>query len=336
MPFVPKLVLFEEAALRYQRGRDIRDYMQKLGVPYRTIVGSRVSGIPGSGREGFINAKNTLVVGVRKHAKFATCKPSAHFQLPLTTSCPGMCEYCYLHTTLGAKPYPRVYVNIEDVLEQATQEINARLPDVTVFEGAATSDPIPTEPYTGLLKTCIEFFAREEKARFRFVTKFTDVDTLLRVDHRGHTRFRFSLNADYVIAKFEHRTPRLEARLEAAQKVIEAGYPLGFIIGPIMYFDGWQEQYGDLLENTVRHVGKPSDLRFELITHRYTARAKQNIADVFPESELSMEDAKRQFKYGQFGYGKYVYPKDVFAEMKEFFSLRIEQIFPQAQIDYFV
>ena len=336
MPFIPKRVLFEAKALEYERGQKIREYMRSLGVPSTVIKGNRVSGIPGSGREGFVNAKNTLVVGVRKITKFATCKPSAHFQLPLTSSCPGMCEYCYLHTTLGTKPYPRVYVNVEEVLREAEREIEARLPEVTVFEGAATSDPIPTEPYTGLLKTVIEFFGSEDHGRFRFVTKFTDVDTLLDADHRGHTRFRFSINADHVIDTFEHRTPRLERRLEAAQKVAKAGYPLGFIIGPIMEFSGWQEQYGALLDNLSSRVGTQEDLHFELITHRYTVRAKNNIAEVFPDSTLVMTEDDRQFKYGQFGYGKYIYPKALMNEIESFFRSRIAHIFPHSTIDYFV
>lgn len=336
MAFIPKRVLFEAQALEYERGRRIREYMLTLGVPSTVIKGNRVSGIPGSGREGFINAKNTLVVGVRKVTKFATCKPSAHFQLPLTSSCPGMCEYCYLHTTLGTKPYPRVYVNVEEVLEEAQKEIEARLPEVTVFEGAATSDPIPTEPYTGLLKTVIEYFGMQERGRFRFVTKFTDVDTLLDADHRGHTRFRFSINAAHVIDTYEHRTPRLDKRLEAAQKVAKAGYPLGFIIGPIMEFSGWQEQYGVLLEDLASYIEPQADLHFELITHRYTSRAKNNIAAVFPDSTLVMEDDDRRFQYGQFGYGKYIYPKALMSEIEAFFRSRIETKFAHSTIDYFV
>jgi len=63
---------------------------------------------------------------------------------------PGKCEYCYLLTNLGKKPYVRVYVNIEEILSAARAYIEKRKPEITVFEGAATSDPVPTEPYTGL------------------------------------------------------------------------------------------------------------------------------------------------------------------------------------------
>ncbi|MFS8631546.1 MAG: PocR ligand-binding domain-containing protein, partial [Bacillales bacterium] len=37
--------------------------------------------------------------------------------------------------------------------------------------------------------------------------------------------------------------------LEAARKVAEAGYLLGFIIAPIMVFSGWKMQYTSLLES---------------------------------------------------------------------------------------
>lgn len=64
----------------------------------------------------------------------------------------GRCEYCYLNTQLGDKPFVRVFVNTEEILEQAKKYIDERSPHITIFEGAATSDPIPIEPYTHSLK----------------------------------------------------------------------------------------------------------------------------------------------------------------------------------------
>ena len=118
--------------------------------------------------------------------------------------------------------------------------------------------------------------------------------------------------------------------------LFRSGYPLGFIIGPIMEFSGWQEQYGALLDNLSSRVGTQEDLHFELITHRYTVRAKNNIAEVFPDSTLVMTEDDRQFKYGQFGYGKYIYPKALMNEIESFFRSRIAHIFPHSTIDYFV
>src|SRR5690606_25090139 len=142
---------------------------------------------------------------------------------------------------LGDKPYMRVNVNVDEILEQAGKHIEERLAEETIFEGSATSDPIPVEPYTHSLKRAIEYFSKTEKGRFRFVTKFTDVDTLLNVDHRGHTEVRFTLNTDKVIRDFENGTPMMLRRIEAAKKIISAGYPVGFLIAPVFLYDNWQD-----------------------------------------------------------------------------------------------
>ena len=75
---------------------------------------------------------------------------------------------------------------------------------------------------------------------------------------------------------------------------------------------------------------------FEVISHRYTTRAKNIINEVFPENTLPMNDEERTYKYGQFGYGKFVYPKDSLAYMKEFFNKSLEEIFPDAEIKYII
>ncbi|MPM45363.1 Spore photoproduct lyase [bioreactor metagenome] len=340
MRFIPKRAFFEPQALDYPLGQKIQKQLEKMGIPI-AITGShnRVTGIPGkTPQEAYREAKRTLVVGVRRGKDFAGCKPSAHYQLPLNTSCPGMCEYCYLATTLGKKPYLRVYVNIDQVLERAHQYIMEKNPEVTIFEGAATSDPMPTEYLTGLLKTTIEFFGKQESGRFRFVTKFTDVDSLLTAKHNGHTRFRFSINANMVIAGYEHNTPDMQERVKAAAKVAQAGYPLGFIIAPIFYFSNWRDEYENLFIELDRQLPTQarSDLTFELITHRFTKRAKSNILDLFPQTTLPMAEEERKFKYGQFGYGKYIYQHDTMDEVRQFMHQQLRLHFPEAKIEYFV
>ncbi len=340
MPFIPKRVFFEKEALNYSLGRELFEHFQKMGIPVNVIgTHNRVTGIPGkTPQEAYMEAKRTFVVGVRKTMKFETCKPSAHYQLPLCTSCVGKCEYCYLNTTLGKKPYLRVYVNIEEILDRARAYILERAPEITYFEGAATSDPLPFEAYTGALAKTISFFAGEALGRFRFVTKFTEVDSLLHVEHGGHTRFRFSLNTQPVIEKYEHNTPGLRERVAAAVKVAKACYPLGFIIAPVILYEDWRQDYGGLIDMLAQKLPPlaTENLSFEIITHRFTARAKNNILSVFPMTTLPMKEGERQFKFGQFGYGKYVYPKDDLDEIKEFFSQRLSRRFPQSELDYIV
>lgn len=338
--FIPKRVFFEREALDYPLGRRLFERFKQDRIPV-AMTGShnRVTGIPGTTpREAYLEAKRTLVVGVRRTMQFSTCKPSAHYQLPLCTSCTGLCEYCYLNTTLGKKPYVRVYVNIEEILQQAEKYIKKRSPEITVFEGAATSDPIPVEPYTGSLAKTIEFFGGQSLGRFRFVTKFTGVDTLLGVEHNGHTRFRFSINTERIIKAYEQGTPAAKARIAAARQVAGTGYPMGFLIAPVFVYPGWQEDYTGLIRSLAGELRDyPRDqITFELISHRFTASAKNRIQEVFPETTLPMEESERRFKFGQFGYGKYVYPKETLREMDELFRRELDRYFPGARGEYLV
>lgn len=338
--FVPKRVYFEPDALKYPLGQKLRQLFADMGVELReTASHNRVTGIPGkTPQQAYMEGKRTLVVGVRRGQDFQTCKPSANYQLPLVTSCPGKCEYCYLATNLGRKPYVRVYVNVDDILERAAEYMAERAPEVTIFEGAATSDPIPVEPYTGALRQAVEFFSERKLGRFRFVTKFTEVDTLLDARHNGRTEIRFSLNCETVVRKYEHGTPGMLPRIKKAAKIAAAGYPIGFLIAPIILIDNWQQEYTNLIER-LKHEISPhgvGDFGFELITHRFTKRAKNLITAVFPSTDLDMDESQRRFKYGQFGYGKFVYPEETMQQVRSFFETLIHRHFPNARILYFV
>lgn len=341
MPFIPQRVFFEADALDYPMGKRIWELFNpnpKVAVqilkPQR-----RITNIPGSSpEEAYREGKRTLVVGIRKTLNFQTCQPSAHFQLPLITGCMGQCEYCYLNTQFGKKPYVRVYVNLEEILNQTAKYIEQRKPEATIFEGAATSDPVPVEPYTGSLARTINFFAGQQHGMFRFVTKYTDIESLLNIDHQERTTIRFSINAHHVIESYEHFTPSLIKRLEAAHKVAQAGYPLGFIIGPVILFDGWEEQYQQMFVHLQEFLSGSDQekITFEIISHRFTTRAKTIITGVYPNSTLPMDESTRKFKYGQFGYGKYIYPPNQMGTISNFFTREVKNLFPGSSISYIV
>lgn len=338
--FLPSRVFIEEAALEYPLTKALSERLREHGIPAQVLKRGQRPSIPGSNpSQVYLESKRTLVVRVRKQRTFEPCKPSAHYQLPLVTSCPGLCEYCYLQTRLGPRPYMRVYANIEAILDEAARLIAERQPEITVFEGAATSDPLSVEWLTGSLKTAIEFIGQMEYGRFRFVTKYADVDPILDARHQGKTTVRFSLNAEYVLRAFEHRTADLDARIRALKEVADAGYPVGIMIGPIIIFEGWRSQYESLLRSlgSVLAGSTPQGaIPFELITHRFTKRAKANIQEVSPNSRLPMDESGRRLVYGQFGYTKYVYPRETMREIQDFFEGMIPKHVQGGRVQYLV
>lgn len=338
-PFEPEFVYFEPAALEYPLGIKLMERFKRRGTPIQmTTSHNQVREIPGdTAAKTYGNAKRTLAVGVRKTLKFDTSKPSAEYAIPLATGCMGHCHYCYLQTTMGAKPYIRTYVNTDEILQKAQEYIEERAPELTRFEASCTSDVVGIDHLTHSLFKAIEFMGQQEYGRLRFVTKYEHVDHLLKADHRGHTRFRFSLNADYVIRQFEPATSNFQDRIAAAGKVARAGYPLGFILAPLIRFEGWQEEYRLLLKRLEHELGQDErkDLTFELIMHRFTKTAKKVIMERYPKSKLEMDEERRQYKWGRYGRGKYVYRKTEADELREYMEELIHQHFPEATIEYF-
>lgn len=324
-----KNVYINKNATDYPIAQKIYSYCKENDIECE--ITNRATSTENEGFKAYSQAKRTLWVTVKKPSKFQTCKPSADYQLTLVSGCVGMCEYCYLSTRSGIRPVVKVYANVDEILQRA-KDIST---ENTVFEMSASSDPVPLEPITGVLSKAIEFFAQNDNMRLRLATKFTDIDSILKIDHKNHTEIRYSINTEHIIKTFEHSTPSLEQRLSAVSKLKNAGYKVGFLIAPVILYDGWQKDYENMLINTAKSIPN-GEYTFEIISHRFTTTAKNNILNIFPQTTLDMNEEGRKFKYGQFGYGKFVYEKDELMQMKEFFKNNIEKYFENAKILYII
>jgi spore photoproduct lyase len=212
-----------------------------------------------------------------------------------------------------------------------------RAPEPTRFEASCTSDVVGVDHLNHTLKKAIEFFGQSEYGQLRFVTKFAHVDHLLDAKHNGRTRFRFSLNDEYIIKTFEPGTSRQQERMEAARKVADAGFPLGFIIAPIYLHDGWKEGYKEMFEKLESELPNHAkkELTFEMIQHRFTKPAKRVIEKNYPMTKLELDESKRKWKWGRYGIGKYVYTDQEQEDIKDTLGSYIHTYFPEAKIEYF-
>ncbi|ADL12803.1 spore photoproduct lyase [Acetohalobium arabaticum] len=334
--FEPKSVLIEEQALDYELGAEIKERYEDKEVPVRMIEShNRVKWKEQmTPLELFEKAKETLVVGVKKTLRFKSCQPSADYRVVGNTSCPGRCEYCYLATNLGSAVYPRVYVNIDEILDAIKKHIKKSEKEITTFEASSSSDPIALEHITGVLGRMINFFSQRDDALLRVATKFDNIDSFLNIDHNEKTRFRYSINSAYVIREFENLTPSLTSRLQAAYKLKEAGYPVGFIIAPIMLHENWKQEYKRMIDKLATAFSdfQNSELSFELIMFRFSTRTKNIIQERYPETKLDFSKDQKKHK----GFGKYVYDEETAEQLRTYLAELIKDRLPKAEIEYFV
>lgn len=88
------------------------------------------------------------------------------------------------------------------------------------------------------------FFAKFQNAVLELKSKDDYVDNLVSLEHehKGKTVISWSVNAKTVSQQDEKSTASINERLIAAQKVVAAGYRVGFHFDPLVYFEGWQDE----------------------------------------------------------------------------------------------
>ncbi|MBS4539045.1 spore photoproduct lyase [Clostridium sp. D2Q-11] len=332
-PFIPEVAYINKNALKYEEGKRALEFFKKNNV--EIIESSRVKINEDSNLRNYVKSKKTVLLTVNRQNKLTACKPSADYQFHLSSSCPGHCEYCYLQTTQGEKPYMKIYSNIDEIIETIDKYIKSN-EQISTFEAASITDPVGLDHITGGLKKVIEYFSTQDNGRLRLVTKFDHVDPYLNINHNNHTKFRFSINTDWVINNFEHKTSSRDERIEAAKKLAEVGYPLGFIVAPIILYENWEKDYKDMfykLKEAIYDYDK--DITFELIQHRFTNKAKDLIVERFPNTKLDLNEENRKLKWGPYGQFKHVYKKEAESHIKKYMTSTIEELFPNSTIEYF-
>ncbi|NEP16752.1 MAG: radical SAM protein [Leptolyngbya sp. SIO4C1] len=338
--WLPEQVLFTPAALAEPWGQQILQRVEALELPVTKLRQNRITGLRGeTERETYTRAKQTLAV-VKAPAgqlKLSPIPPSADWQFHLAQGCPAHCQYCYLAGSLQGPPMVRVYANLPQILENLKRyEADAGL---TTYEVSCYTDPLGIEHLTGSLAECIRYFGSRDRARLRWVSKFDGVDSLLALPHQGHTRCRFSINAPAVSRFLEGGTATVAQRIQAARRLAlpvgqGGGYPIGFVIAPIMPVENWQQAYGELLDQVAAALDFDCDLTFELISHRFTPGSKQVLQTWYPNSRLDLDEASRSVKRNKFGGTKYVYPKNLMKALRTFFETEIDRRFGASAILY--
>lgn len=227
--------------------------------------------------------------------------------LNLGQQCNMNCSYCYLQSYLNS-PTMVMYSNIEKALAELDEmaSINGDLP-FRVGTGEVI-DSLSLDEITLYSRQLIEFFKKYPKWILEFKTKSDKVDQFLDCAHAGNIVVSWSLNAEKVILSEEHGTATLDARLLAAKKCKDRGFQVAFHLDPIIWHEGWKQNYKDLVDRICQHF-QPEDiqvislgtLRFQpeqrhLMRERFGMSSMVTSAEMFPSegNKLRYDSALRK------------------------------------------
>jgi len=177
--------------------------------------------------------------------KFACC---GYLVLTLASNCPMDCGYCFLQEYLADNPGFQVYANYVDAfdeLERLRRSASAREFRVGTGELA---DSLAFDSITGIGRDLVEYFAGRENLTLELKTKTDEIEDLIGIDPKGRTLVSWTLSPERVFRSTEHRTAAPAARIDAARRVLEAGYRVAFHLDPIIAYAGAERDYLELIE----------------------------------------------------------------------------------------
>lgn len=331
--FKPKAIFFENEIKNYELGKELLEKYKQ--VPKIEIENhNNIEEMRKKSNKEFIDMKRNLIIGVRKTHKFVENHKTSDYLVPYTSSgCTAACMYCYLVCNYNKCAYLRLFVNREQMLEKIIKTSEKSEKELT-FEIGSNSDLILENTITGNLPWTIENFKNTKKGFLTFPTKFDMVDDLLNLDHKGKVIIRVSVNPEQIINRVEFGTSRLNGRIEAINKLKQAGYKIGILIAPVILVENWKELYSQLIQTLADKLTEEvkKDVFFEIIFMTYSFVHTKINEEAFPNA---INLYNKEIMTGR-GKGKYMYKPMVRADAETFIRAQMKKYFPQNTIMYIV
>jgi spore photoproduct lyase len=328
----PTKIYYEPKVLEYDLGKKLYEKYKKLEW---TPIDSHnnIEELRSKENKEFEAMKRLLILGIRKTHKYSPNQKVSDYLVPFTSSgCSAMCLYCYLVCNYNKCSYLRIFANREEMMERLVRFSNKSEKDLT-FEIGSNSDLILENMITDNLPFVIEQFVREGKGNITFPTKFSMVDDLLTLDHQNKVIFRMSVNPNEIIRDIEIGTASLKNRIEAINKMVEAGYKVGILIAPVIFVEDWKKQYSELLDilNDTLSSKMKKQMFIEIIFMTYSFVHRKINNEAFPEA---IELYSQEYMIGR-GMGKYCYRQEFRQDGETFLKEEVEKRFGKGKILYF-
>lgn len=217
--------------------------------------------------------------------------------LDAVQQCAFGCSYCSIQSFYNSHEI-RVVQNLKQRLEAL------ELDESTWHLGTGqSSDSLLWGDDYGTLEALAVLARRYPDLIIELKTKSRRTDWL-ELDLPANIVATWSLNAPTIIEKEEHFTPSLAQRLEAACRARDAGRLVGFHLHPMVWFEGWQQEYGRLIEQLVSSFSPSDVMMVSFGTLAFTKSVLRNLRS--NKIETRVTDLPLTMSAG-----KYTYPREI-------------------------
>ena len=289
--FSPKKILVEAAAASSSLAAACRERFPRADREEIPSLKQYLAGRPPAGAAGYNRRGETLFIIAEQWDFFkpCPCTPGAvrcgYRVCNLGFGCLYECEYCFLPGYVNT-PGIILPANIDRFLDRfSAARPRPGVRPLRLGTGEFT-DSLHLDGLTGYSLPLVEFFREREDVTFEFKTKSDRIENLLRIEPRGKVVAAWSINPGRVADSVEHYAAPASRRLAAAARAAAAGYRIAFHLDPVIFYPGWEKEYGETVEQIFAAVAPERIAWISLGTLRCPPALKKVIERRFPGNSI--------------------------------------------------
>ncbi|MCP4482729.1 MAG: hypothetical protein GY817_08280 [bacterium] len=241
----------------------------------------------------YFDKKKSLILASQQGDFIKECPCTPHYLgckyhvVELAVGCLYDCTYCYLqqYQNIFATTF---YVNFEDMYREFEQLL-ASDPDRIFRVGFGEyADSLFLDDILNYTQEISKHLSQMKSQNYliEYKTKSNNINNLLRFKPTGHEVVGWSLNAQTISENEEKFAGNIVNRLTAMKKCVNQGYFVAVHFDPLVYFDGWEVEYLNIINQLFDNIDKKRILWISIGSLRFNPGLKPIIEYRHPESKI--------------------------------------------------
>ena len=196
------------------------------------------------------------------------------------------CRYCFLQGMYESSNFV-LFINFESFTNSIEKILKNNLIDekITFFSGY-DCDSLAMESITGFVKFFLPFFENKPNTEIELRTKSVAINEILNQKPFNSCIIAYSFTPDEIAKKNEHGAPPVKSRINAMQKLSNAGWKLGLRLDPLIYHSNYKDNYKKLIDDIFLKIPEKSFHSISLGPIRFPKKMFNKISNLYPDEKL--------------------------------------------------
>ena len=212
-----------------------------------------------------------------------------YFIINTDLNCPLDCSYCILQLYLN-NPLITIHANTSKLYQQLDDFLHKNRNRTLRIGTGELGDSLALDHLTDRSSELISYFGGHPNALLELKTKTVNIKNILAHKPPGNIVIAWSLNSEKIAGEEEIGAPPVHDRIQAARLVSQAGYRVGFHFDPIIFSEGWEDGYGEIIESVMAQIDRKKIAWISLGSLRFPPALKPVIQKRFPQTKIIYDE----------------------------------------------